>query len=254
MCHEDEERIDILTRNQGVAERLFLSALRLFADSVIEYHEAEDKKGGLHFFPPIILTFWAGFETWVRYSSELMIITVTDLPNEIIAYLREEESQVDGKGVIRKRVKYHRVLDRYAVFLKYAYGYEADRGAHFWQELEKARKLRDYYTHLDICEPREISSSEVLSYLEAILLGIIVPSSHLQRTLKLRIYWLYNIWAELYEYEVDFVERPLFMEWPFKKPYSFHCNFENVDTKRFPNMEEEMERRSSSKRQSTPSD
>ncbi|MGR3319688.1 MAG: hypothetical protein ACUZ8O_14570 [Candidatus Anammoxibacter sp.] len=238
LCPEDESRIHTLTRNQDVPYRLFSTALRLFSDSIIEYHQKIDKKGELRFYPPIILTFWSAFETFVRYSSELLIVTVTDLPKEVIQYLKEEESGLDRKGEIKTKTKNRSVLDRYAVFLKYAYGYEVDRGSLFWQQLNDARELRNYYTHLDILEPRKIPSNKVLTYLEAVLLGIIIPSSHLQRTLMLGVHWLYEIWTTVFEYPVEFTEYPLFMDWRIKEEYLFHCNYENVNKERFPNMQE----------------
>ncbi|MCK4295147.1 MAG: hypothetical protein KAX28_00650 [Candidatus Marinimicrobia bacterium] len=245
LCPEDESRIHTLIRNQDVPDRLFSTALHLFADSIIEYHQKKGKKGELRFYPPIILTFWSAFETFVRYSSELLIVTFSDLPKDVIQYLKEEENYLDRKGDIKIKTKYQSVLDRYSVFLKYAYGYEVDRGSLFWQQLQNARKLRDYYTHLDISEPREISSNDVISYLEAVLLGIIIPSSHLQRTLMLGVYWLYEIWSALFEYRVEYTERPFFMDWHLKKRYLFHCNFENVNKERFPNMQEDMNKRES---------
>ena len=86
ICPEDEERLHILTRNQDVPFRLFISSLHLFADSIIEYHEATAKKGDIRFYPPILLTFWSGFESFVRYSSELLIITVPSLPIEVVRH------------------------------------------------------------------------------------------------------------------------------------------------------------------------
>lgn len=243
LCPEDEERIHVLTRNRDVPERLFLTSLRLFADSVIEYHNVEDRKGDIRYYPPIVLTFWSGFETFVRYSSELLIITAFDLSDEVVRYLCEEEKFLTKKGDIRQKAKYQTVLDRYAVFLRYAYNYEVDRGSQFWQGLEQAKNLRDYYTHLNVSDPRALTSGEVLSYLEAILLAIIAPSSHLQRTIMLGVYWLYEIWSFLHENSIEYTERPVFFDWHLKEGYLFHCNFKNVDRGRFPSKREEYERK-----------
>ena len=247
LCPAEEERIHVLTRNQDIPDRLFRTALRLFADSIIEYHEKTENEGELRFYPPVLLTFWAGFETFVRYSSELLIVTAKTLPVEVKSFLSEEENYIDGKGEISTKTRFHGVLERYAVFLKYAYHYDVDKGEHFWQELVKAKDLRNYYTHLDISEPRELTSSEVLSFMEAILLSIIVPSSRLQRTLMLGVYWIYDIWTTLNEYNVEYTERPFFLNWHLKEEYLFHCNFENVDLERFPSMQERYDKETSAK-------
>jgi hypothetical protein len=76
----------------------------------------------LRFYPPIILTFWSGFEAFVRRSSELMIYTSKDLPDPIIDYLRDEITTLGTTGVINKQTRYQPVLDRYAVLLKYGFG------------------------------------------------------------------------------------------------------------------------------------
>lgn len=252
LCPSDEHRIQTLTKNQDVPDRLFGTALHLFADSIIEYHEKSGEGGELRFYPPVLLTFWAGFEAFVRYSSELLIVTARNLPPEVKNYLSEEDSYLNRKGEITSRTKFQGVLDRYAVFLKYAYEYDADKGADFWQRLVKAKELRDYYTHLNVSVPREVSSDEVLSYIEAILLAIIVPSSNLQRTLMLGVYWIYEIWNTLYEYSVEYIERPFFMNWHLNEEYLFHCNFKNINQERFPSMRERMERESTANKKIKP--
>ena len=204
-------------------------------------HDKNKTEGDLRFFPPIILTFWAGFETFVRHSSELLIATAESIPVEIENYLSEKEKYVDRKGKVSVRPRYQGVLGRYAVFLKYAYNFEVNKGDTYWQELVKTKQLRDYYTHLDVSEPRSISAQEVLDFMESILLAIIFPSSKLQRTLMLGVYWLYDIWTTLYDYRVEFIERPFLLNWHLKKEYLFHCNFENVDSNRFKSMSERLE-------------
>lgn len=243
LCPSEEERIHVLTRNQDVPYRLFGTALRLFADSIIEYHDKNDKEGELRFYPPIVLTFWAGFEAFVRYSSELLIVTVNGLPAEIVNFLSEQEKYIDRKDEVSVRAKYQGVLDRYAVFLKYAYNFDVTKGDKYWQDLVRAKELRDYYTHLDVSEPREIRSQEVLLFMEAILLAIIIPSAELQRTLMLGVYWLYEIWTMLNDYNVEHTERPFFMNWRLKEEYLFHCNFESVDRECFRSMRERLKER-----------
>lgn len=247
LCPSEEEKIHLLTRNQDVPDRLFGTALRLFSDSIIEYHNKGEKEGELRFYPPIILTFWAGFETFVRYSSKLFIATANNLPIEVENFLSEQEKYIDRKEEISVKTRHQGVLDRYAVFLKYAYNIDINKGDTYWQELVKAKDLRDYYTHLDVSEPKSISSEEVLAFMEAILLAIIVPSSKLQRTLMLGVYWIYDIWATLNEYDVVYKERPFFMNWHLNEEYLFHCNFENVDSERFKSMCEHLDEKSANK-------
>ena len=49
LCPQDEEQLHVLTRNKDVPDRLFETALRLMADSIVEYHPAttsDNKRGG----------------------------------------------------------------------------------------------------------------------------------------------------------------------------------------------------------------
>ena len=133
-------------------------------------------------------------------------------------------------------MRHQSVLNRYVVLLKYGYSYDVNRGDRYWQQLTAARDLRDYYTHLDVTEPRAISSQQVVEFMEVVLLGMICPSVALGRTILLGIYDLYGKLAELSELAEDFVEQPFFRDWPFQEGYMFHCNFDNVDGDRFPSV------------------
>ncbi|MDP8238580.1 MAG: hypothetical protein P9X24_05790 [Candidatus Hatepunaea meridiana] len=236
LCPNNEEKIPTLTKSHGIPDCLFRMALQLFAESIIEYHQAKNKNGDFKYYPPIVLTFWSGFETFIRYNSELLINTAFDLPEAVILHLRDEEIHLNRKGDIVKGSKYQGVLERYSVFLRYAYNYEVDRGSRFWQNLEKAKQLRDYYTHLDVTEPRVLTSNQILSYLEAILLSIIIPSSHIQRTLLLGVYRLYDIWTILNEHLEEYTEQPFLFDCQLNGGYLFHCNFKSIDQKRFSKM------------------
>jgi hypothetical protein len=68
----------------------------------------------------------------------------------------------------------------------------------------QSKRLRDYYTHLDTNEPRSITTKDVIEFIENTLLGLIWPSSILQRTLLIGQYQVYTIWAE----SRNFVEVP----------------------------------------------
>jgi len=111
-----------LTRNKDVPTALFDSALRLFGDSLIEYHNAKENPSALRFYPPIILTFWSALESFVRYTSELMLLTSKGIPEGIANYLREQAVEVDEKGDLRFSDRNRSVLERYSVLLRYGFG------------------------------------------------------------------------------------------------------------------------------------
>lgn len=238
LCPQSHETVHALMRNQDVPERLFESALRLFADSIALRAEETERTGELRYYPPVILTFWSGFETFVRRASELMIATVKDVPEPVVNYLKEREFFVASGGVIKERVRFQSVLDRYALLLQYGYAWPPDKGNKFWQRLVAAKNLRDYYTHLDMTEPRAISATEVLEFMESILLGIIWPSAALKRTLLLGVFHSYEQWDFLKDAVEPFTEQPYLLHWAVKSEYLFHCNFEGVDEAAFPNMDQ----------------
>ena len=152
---EKEPGGDELTRSMDVGRRLFYSALRVFGDSILTYATSSHRRSPhersnpseLRYYPPVILTFWSGFEAFIRHSSELMIHTSKDLPVAVADYLRDEVTVVGRKGTVEKETKYRPALDRYATLLQYGMNYKIDRGNKYWQALVGARELRDYYTH-----------------------------------------------------------------------------------------------------------
>lgn len=238
-CSEGDTELHTIDHNADTPIRLFLAALKLFADSILEYDGAEKRTGDLRFYPPVILTFWSGFEAFVRYASELLVITVASVPEAVKNYLQEREVMIDGKGDVKTKTKYYPVLNRYWLLLKYGYNFNADKGSTYWQNLKKAQDLRDYYTHVAIKESKAITSTDVINYLEAVLMAIITPSCLLQRTLMLNMYYLYDTWVGLAELAGEYSEQPFWHDKSFKEGYLFHCNFENVDNDRFPTFYEE---------------
>jgi len=242
LCPKSKDAVHVLTRNKDVPERLFESALRLFADSMVLRTGESTKVGELRYYPPVILTFWSGFETFVRRASELLIATVKAVPEPVANFLQEREVYVSSNGAIKERGRFQSVLDRYALLLQYGYVWQVDKGNKYWQRLVAAKTLRDYYTHLDITEPRAITAAEVLEFLESVLLAIIWPSAVLKRTLLLGIFRLYEQWDFLREALEPFTEQPFFYDWALKDEYLFHCDFENVDEDTFPNMDQRLAR------------
>jgi hypothetical protein len=219
--------------------RLMFSALQLLADSILAYFDKDEREGEVRYYPAVVLTFWSGFECFVRHSSEMLLLTVPDVPAPVVHFLRETENVAEANGTIRTRARYQSVLDRYSVFIFYAYDHKIDRGSTFWQALKEAKELRDYYTHLDVNEPRAITSADIMSFIERTLLGLIWPSSILQKSFMLHQYFLYEIWAGLREYAKEYTERPFFMNWHLKEPRLFHCNYEGVDASRFPSVRDD---------------
>ena len=45
ICKPDEHRLISLSRNHDVSQRLFMSAIQLFGDSIIAYHDKKEHKG-----------------------------------------------------------------------------------------------------------------------------------------------------------------------------------------------------------------
>jgi hypothetical protein len=239
LCGAHEGALDLLTRNSDMPERLMFSALQILADSMLAYFDKDKREGEIRYYPAIVFTLWSGFECFVRHSSEILLLTVPDVPAPVVHFLRETENVVEANGTIGTRARYQSVLDRYSVFIFHAYGHKIDRGSSFWQELKEAKALRDYYTHLDVNAPRAITTADVISFIERTLLGLIWPSSILQRTFMLDQYSLYEIWAELREYAKEYRERPFFMDWHLKEPRLFHCNYEGVDASRLPSVRDD---------------
>jgi len=238
---------DDLTRSMDIPFGLFMSALRVFGDSLVTYRNFKGEPSVLRFYPPIILTFWSAFEAFVRHTSELMIHTSKGIPDPIVHFLRDKMVRVNKSGDTDFEARYRPVLDRYAVLLRFGFGLKVDRGSKHWQAMEKAKKLRDYYTHIDAMTSRSISTGEVLEFLESVLLGIIWPSSQAQRTLLLGIHDIYDVWASLSDLAQEYlpqghVEQPGFHALlSGDRTHMFYCPFINVDEELFPNSRQQFE-------------
>ena len=244
ICSPDDRKMQAVLKNIDVPYRLFRSAIELFSTSIEAYFDQDERPKNLKYYPAVILTFWSGFETLVRFLIEEFVITTSKLPLTIADYLLEIERQVDKSGTITEHSRYRPVLDRYSLFLKYAYDLPIDRGSKIWQDLVRAQELRDYYTHLNVNVARSTKSSEVLAFMENILVGLIWPSCLLKKTIYLDVYELYFLWKVLFEASSscsDHIEEPFMKSFPGKSWEMFHCNFKNVDSKRYPNSKEQMD-------------
>lgn len=218
----DNPVLALLGKSNGVPYDLFASGLRIFANSLTEYDGKQQREGEFHYYPPAILTFWAGFECFVRYASTMMVETVRNVPEAVA-------------DVLLERQRYYAVLIRFETLLLHGYGYRANRGNRWWQRLDQARELRDHFTHIRVDTPRGISSDEVLGFMEDVLIGLIRPSCDLSRSVMLGQYRLYEAVRHLMDANETFIEKPFFLEWNMNRGlHGFHCNFENVDDDRFP--------------------
>ncbi|WP_321991466.1 hypothetical protein [Marispirochaeta aestuarii] len=242
ICRPNEKSLQKVLKNLDVPRELFFSAFHLILDSFLEYKESKKEIHTMKYYPSIILTFWSGFETLIRFLSELYVSTAIDVPLEVKDYLLETEGKIKPDLTIKTVNKYNPVLDRYAVLLKYAYNFDRDKGSKQWQNIIKAKYLRDYFSHLKVDEPKSVSCSEVLIYMENILLSIIYPCCEIKKTIFLGIYEIYNVWNEIYKLSqslIDHIEEPFHKSFP-DAHIQFWCNFENVDNKRFPNSQEHL--------------
>ena len=79
-----------------------------------------------------------------------------------------------------------------------------------------------------------LTSENIIEYMEHVLLGIIIPSNNVGRTLMPGVFILYRQWAELRDLVSPFTERPFSMEIPRGDGYLFRCNFDGIDISRFP--------------------
>jgi hypothetical protein len=242
--HEDTRLVNptdqaipgMLFTNLNLADQLFEAALRLFGDSLLAYCESRKDTNSFRYYPPVIITFWSGFEAQVRFMSELLAVTVPSIPEQVKAYLLEYELVVNPRGEMVSRGKFVPVLDRYMALLRYGYGYSVDRRKTYWQRGEAARDLRNYFVHPNVRETRNITSDQVLNFMEDVLMLFIVPSCDIKRSVFLGQYRYHNMVTDLRELAFPCTEQPLFYDWQFRREFLTHCNFTGVDTSLFPNL------------------
>jgi hypothetical protein len=226
-----------LFKNLDLAHQLFDAALHVFGDSLIAYAESEEVSI-FRYYPPAIITFWSGFEAHVRFLSELLVITVNNIPEQVKAQLLEYEMVVSDKGDVVRRDKSYPVLTRYQTLLRYGYGYQVDRGSQFWQQGDSARKLRNYLVHIDVTESLRITAQDVLDFMENVLLMLIAPSCAIGKSILLHQFLIHTMVTDLRDLIYPHTEQPFFHERTFSGKFFLHCNFDGVDTNRFPNSEQ----------------
>ena len=217
----------------SVPASLFMAALQLFGDSLIEYHERKQRWGVYRFYPPILMSVWSAFEAWVRISSKILVAVVPTLPRAIRDSLLEIRESVEQNGRIIEKPDRKPVLDRYWLLLKYGCDFEYDRSSARWQAVNKMRRVRDTFVHYDVTGAPSLAASEMWGYIEAILLLLIEPSTRLRRTLFRPQFELYSTLAELHPLISKFEERPVHKRWP-KRVTIFDCPFNGADNTSYP--------------------
>ena len=216
-----------------VPASLFTAALQLFGDSLIEYHEREQRWDVYRFYPAILMTVWSAFEAWVRISSEILVAVAPSLPRAIRDSLLETRAVVEKDGQIRDKPDRRPVLQRYWLLLKYGCNFEYDRGSATWQAGESVRVVRDSLVHYDVPEASSLRASKMWDHMEAILMLFIVPSTKTRRTLFCPQFDLYSTLVGLQPLISEFEERPFHKGWP-KRSIVFDCPFDGADDARYP--------------------
>ena len=147
--HDDRD-LERVIQAQQVPFELFLGTLRLFGDSIIEYHSKALRSGAYRYYPAILMSAWASFEAFVRIYSELLVKTASVLPSAVRSVLLEKEEVLDEGGQVRTRSRLRPLLDRYAWFLKFGYGLDYERGGRIWQMGVRALSTRNQLVHYEI--------------------------------------------------------------------------------------------------------
>jgi len=212
---------------------LLHAALKLFGDSLVEYHERERRWDLYRFYPSILMTVWSAFEAWVRISSEILVAVVPTLPRSIANALLEVRSFVARNGQIERQPDRRPVLDRYWLLLKYGCNLEFDRGSRPWQAGKQAAAVRDSLVHYDVVKAPSLTASEVWNHMEAVMLLFIAPSTLARRTLFHDQFGYHDMLVQLHSLISEFEERPLHKGWP-RDAVIFDCPFDGVDESKYP--------------------
>jgi len=230
----DDALADVV-KAQQVPRELFFGTLRLFGDAILGYHAQTDRSGPYRFYPAILVSAWASFEAYLRIYSELLVRTAKELPVTVKDALLEIEPFLDEQGRIQKRGRFQPLLNRYRWLLKFGYGCDFDRGSRIWQMGEAALKARNELVHYEIQGMPSLKTSELWSYLEAILLLFIGPSAQIRRSVVPDIYELYGVLCELQPLVEEYEEMPHFKNVKMDLGgVMFPCPFDGVDDQAFP--------------------
>jgi hypothetical protein len=240
-AHDDE--VAAIVAAQQVPRELFFGTLRLFADSIIEYHGKAARTGPYRFYPAILMSAWASFESFLRIYSELFVKAARDLPRVAEEALLEKEERLDDQGRIQVKRNVQPLLHRYWWLLKFGFGCQYDRGSRIWQLGQAALDKRNEMVHYKFSDMPSLKATELWQHLEAILLLLIGPSSKIGKSIMPDQYELYGVLCELQELVDEFEEKPNFKGIPLDlESVIFPCGFENVDEVNFPTLSQYLQR------------
>jgi hypothetical protein len=224
-----------IVRAQQVPREIFIGTFRLLGDSIIRYYGKESRNGPFRYYPAILMSAWASFESFVRIYSELLVKTSRGLPSAVEEALLEKESVIDDQGRLKTKNIQRSLLDRYWWLLKFGYGYECNRGSRIWQMGKAAIDKRNELVHYKFSDMPSLKTTELWQQLEAILLMLIGPSAYIRKSVMPDQYELYGILCALRPLIEDFEEKPFFKGSQFElEAVIFPCPFENVDDVKFP--------------------
>ena len=114
---------------------------------------------------------------------------------------------------------------------------------------QAAIEKRNELVHYRFSDMPSLKATELWQHLEAILLLLIGPSSHIGRSVMPGQYEVYGVLCELHDLAEEFEERPFFKGIPLKlDSVLFPCGFENVDETKFPTMKQYFERTKTSEK------
>ena len=236
----EDDGLGIIVLSQQVPFELFMGTLRLFGDSILEYHNKPERKGPYRFYPSILMSAWASFEAFVRIYSELLVKTALSLPLEIQLTLLEKTEIIDNSGDVIRKQKMRAPLERYRLLLNSGYGISYDKGGRIWQMAKDALTTRNGLVHYEIKTLPSLKAIEVWDHLEAILLLLIGPSTEIGKSVMPGQYELYGILDQLHPLINEFEEKP------FQKGRTmeiagvcFECPFQNVDETKYPAMQKQ---------------
>jgi hypothetical protein len=234
LVRDASDPINTATQSLSAPTELFSAGLRLFGDSLLAYSGTGKKRTGpLQYYPAILMTFWAGFEAFVRLYSEILVQVKPSIPLLVRDVLLESEAYLDRNGTPCSRTRQRPILDRYWLMLKFGYGLEYDRGGEIWQCGEASLARRNEFVHYEVNSAPSINTSVLHAQLEAIMLLLIGPSTLLARSVFSRQYEIYWMLAEMQPLIEDFEERTFF-KGIMGGGYLFPCTFEEVDEDRYP--------------------
>jgi hypothetical protein len=230
--HDDE--LASIVRAQQVPRELFWGTFRLLGDSIIEYDGKEPRNGPFRFYPAILMSAWASFESFVRIYSELLVKVSRGVPHSVKLALLEKEEIVDKQGRLTSKRRSQPLLHRYWWLLKFGYSCEYDRGSRIWQMGQAAIDKRNELVHYKFSEMPSVRATELWQNLEAILLILIGPSSSIRRSVMPDLYEMYAVLLQLQPLIKEFEEKPLYKGRPLRlESVIFPCPFKSVDDSKF---------------------